>query len=180
MPGAELTLPVLTWWNSRPATNWRQLSCKYIFLTRFRITYYSASAFSQIFLNIGIWSYSGPQFSAFGLNTERYAVSPHSIRMWGNADQTNSEYGHFMRSGCCYEQPKLFSVVKYNQDWKQTRSRRETSQEHVNDHPVNSILSNYLIGVELPSYMKLSKRYIPKFHPAVSSKRTVSNSHKIF
>ena len=90
--------------------------------------------------------------------------------MWGNADHTNSEYGHFMRRGCCYEQPKFVSVVKCNQDWKQTRSRRENSQDHVNDHPVNSILSNYLIGVELPSYMKLSKRYIPKFHPAVSSK----------
>ena len=38
--------------------------------------------------------FSGPYFPAFGLNTERYRVS------WENKDQTNSEYGHFLRSGC--------------------------------------------------------------------------------
>ena len=25
--------------------------------------------------SVGIWSYSGPHFSAFGMNTERYSVS---------------------------------------------------------------------------------------------------------
>ena len=39
--------------------------------------------------NVRIRSYSGPHFSAFGLNTERYGV---------DADQNNSEYGHFLRS----------------------------------------------------------------------------------
>ena len=38
-------------------------------------------------------SYSGPYFSAFGLNTER-----HGDRMRKNADQNNSEYGHFLQS----------------------------------------------------------------------------------
>ena len=40
---------------------------------------------------VGIRSYSGLHFSAFGLNTERF-------RMPENADQKNSEYGHFLRS----------------------------------------------------------------------------------
>ena len=48
-----------------------------------------------------IRSYSGPYFPAFGLNTERYSVSlciQHSVRILENADQNNSEYGHFLRS----------------------------------------------------------------------------------
>ena len=36
-------------------------------------------------------SFSGPHFLAFGLNTERYRVRE-------NADQSDSEYGHFSRS----------------------------------------------------------------------------------
>ena len=45
--------------------------------------------------SVRIQSYSGPYFSAFGLNTERY--SPHSVRMRENTDYNNSEYGHFLR-----------------------------------------------------------------------------------
>ena len=26
------------------------------------------------------------------------SISPYSVRMWENADQNNSEYGHFLRS----------------------------------------------------------------------------------
>ena len=40
-------------------------------------------------------SYSGPYFPAFGLNTERCSVSPHSVRVQENANQNNPEYGHF-------------------------------------------------------------------------------------
>ena len=36
--------------------------------------------------------FSGPYFPAFGLNTERYL---YSVRIRENADQKNSEYGHF-------------------------------------------------------------------------------------
>ena len=46
--------------------------------------------------SVRIGSYSGPYFPAFGLNTERY--SPYSVRMRENADQNNSEYGHFLCS----------------------------------------------------------------------------------
>ena len=45
-------------------------------------------------LSVRIWGFSGPYFPAFGLNMERYLI----FRMWENADQKNSEYGHFLRS----------------------------------------------------------------------------------
>ena len=41
-----------------------------------------------------IRSYSGPYFLAFGLNTE----TPYSVRMRENTNQSNFEYGHFLRS----------------------------------------------------------------------------------
>ena len=45
--------------------------------------------------SVRIRSDSGPQFPKFGLNTER---SPYSVRMRENVDQSNSEYGHLLRS----------------------------------------------------------------------------------
>ena len=48
--------------------------------------------------SVRIRRYSGPHFPAFGLNTERYSVSPYSVRMQKNVDHNNSEYGHFSRS----------------------------------------------------------------------------------
>ena len=42
--------------------------------------------------------FSGPYFPAFGLNTERYCISPHSVRMRENTDQKNSVFGHYSRS----------------------------------------------------------------------------------
>ena len=45
------------------------------------------------------WSAFFPHFPAFGLNTERYGVfSPNAEKCGKNADQNNSEYGHFLRS----------------------------------------------------------------------------------
>ena len=45
--------------------------------------------------------YSELFWSAFSrIRTEyREALSPYSVRMWENADQINSEHGHFLRSG---------------------------------------------------------------------------------
>ena len=45
---------------------------------------------------ICMWSYSGPHFPVFGLNTERKCGI--LVRMRENADQNNSEYGHFSPS----------------------------------------------------------------------------------
>ena len=39
-------------------------------------------------------SYSGLFWSVFS----RVRISSYSVRMWENADQNNSEYGHFLRS----------------------------------------------------------------------------------
>ena len=52
---------------------------------------------------VRIGSFSGPYFPTFGLNTERYSVSPYSIQMQGNTDQKNSEYGHFSCSTCLHK-----------------------------------------------------------------------------
>ena len=49
--------------------------------------------------SVRIRSYSGPYFPAYGQNTERYGVSQlYLVQMRENADQNNSEYGHFSRS----------------------------------------------------------------------------------
>ena len=47
-------------------------------------TAYESCRMSQ--RQVTIWSYSGPHFSAFGLNTERYGVSLNSVRMRENVD----------------------------------------------------------------------------------------------
>ena len=43
---------------------------------------------------VRIRTYSVPHFPVFELSTE----TPYSVRMRENADQNNSEYGHFLRS----------------------------------------------------------------------------------
>ena len=37
-----------------------------------------------------IFSFVGPYFAAFGMNTERYGIFPYSVRMRENTDQKNS------------------------------------------------------------------------------------------
>ena len=49
------------------------------------------SPYSELF-----WS----AFSRMRLNTERYSVSPYSVRIRAYADQNNFEYEHFLRSVC--------------------------------------------------------------------------------
>ena len=49
--------------------------------------------------SIRIWSFSGPYFPAFGLNTEIYSVTLRIQSKCGKImDQKNSEYGHLLRS----------------------------------------------------------------------------------
>ena len=48
------------------------------------------------FQSVRIWSYCGPHFPAFRLNTSRYGdISLYSVQMRENADQNNLQYGHF-------------------------------------------------------------------------------------
>ena len=50
--------------------------------------------------SVRIRSYSGPHFQAFGLNTERFSVSPRIQSKWTKmlTRTNNPEYGHFLRS----------------------------------------------------------------------------------
>ena len=62
--------------------------------------------------SVRIRSYSGPHFPAFELNTERLRISPYSVRMRENADQTNSKYRHFSCSRYW-----IYNSVKYDQEF---------------------------------------------------------------
>ena len=50
--------------------------------------------------SVGIRSYSGPYFPAFGLN----------------ADQNNSKYGHFLRSDCLNNGKEEENLKKHSED----------------------------------------------------------------
>ena len=63
--------------------------------------------------SVCIRSYSGPHFPAFGLNIERYSVSPYSVRMRKNMDQNNFEYKHLLRNVYNILRHRYFSS-KYN------------------------------------------------------------------
>ena len=56
--------------------------------------------------SVRIRNYYSLYFPAFGLNAE--SISPYSIRMRKNTDQSNSEYGHFLRSTYQASKMKLF------------------------------------------------------------------------
>ena len=48
--------------------------------------------------SVCIWSYSGPHFATFRLNTERYSVSLCIQCKCGKLCQNNSEYGYYLWS----------------------------------------------------------------------------------
>ena len=62
-------------------------TCKYLEPFRTNLAHYR----NTHFVSVRIRSFSGPYFPAFGMNTD-------AIRIWENADQKNSKYGHFLRS----------------------------------------------------------------------------------
>ena len=69
---------------------WRSFFCEN--LIDFSLSKYSLKS-------VRIRSFSGPNFPAFELNTERYGVSLCIKSEYGeNTDQKNSEYGQFSRS----------------------------------------------------------------------------------
>ena len=69
-------------------SNWIKRSCP--ILGRFKIIFKKLGKIHCV-KNVRIRSFSGPHFSAFGLNTKRYGIS---LRV-------QSEYGHFSRSDQC-------------------------------------------------------------------------------
>ena len=57
-----------------------------------------------------------PHFAAFGLNTETYSVFDPNVGKCGkNADQNNSEYGHFLRSDFNCILPVFYNCVNYKE-----------------------------------------------------------------
>ena len=59
------------------------------------------------------WSLFSRIWTEYG---EIGSISPYSVRMWGNADQENSEYGHFPRSLLKHvEFTNLYCVMSTNQ-----------------------------------------------------------------
>ena len=58
-------------------------------------------------------SYSGQDFPVF-------RISPYSVRMRENADQKNSEYGHFLRSGILTKEDSFFAGFLGNCNFLET------------------------------------------------------------
>ena len=94
---ALLNMIVISIWSLSMAYSESHQTSKNYYLLFFRSTWLIRVK------SVRIRSYSGSHFPAFGLKTERYygeilPISPYSVRMLENADQNNSEYGHFLCS----------------------------------------------------------------------------------
>ena len=87
-----------------PTALYKYVICHMIKQTFIQVFVYKYQSLSQCFTTLWAWnincvssvrirSYSCPDFSACRLN---------SVRMMENADQNNSEYGHFLRNDLCW------------------------------------------------------------------------------
>ena len=111
--------------------------------------------------NLCIQSFSGPYFSAFGQNMERYSVSisPYSARMWGNTDQKNSEDGHFSRSVTLYD-VRIFHLFLELTHITPAFEKEESNWKH--NYRLVSILPNILKifnDVRFDKFKVLRKRF---------------------
>ena len=85
-------------------SNQEEADIKVFLCAQFAVTW-NISFITIVTVNIDIYylksvrirSYPGAHFPAFGLNTER-CISLYSLGMRENADQNDSEYGHFLRN----------------------------------------------------------------------------------
>ena len=72
--------------------------------------------------------FSGPYFTAFGLNTERYGVSLHIQSEYGKMQtRKNSVFGHFSHSGGLIADSKFmqFNILTKCISWSRSRIERE-------------------------------------------------------
>ena len=92
------------WPPRAPTVLYKYVICHMIKQTFIQVFVYKCQSLSQCFTTLWAWnincvssvrirSYSCPDFSACRLN---------SVRMMENADQNNSEYGHFLRNDLCW------------------------------------------------------------------------------
>ena len=99
-----------------------------------------------------IRSYSGPHFSLIWTEQGKILrISPYSVGMWENADQNNSEYGHFLRSDgiqmlnvnypkiFCFEQMLRSEYVNY---WSYSSFFPNLSNNSKNEKIVSSCLES--------------------------------------
>ena len=74
-----------------------QITVKLFTIPRKKLNFwYHFNFYSTVWKGPKYGVFSGPYFPAFRLNTEQ-----NSVRMWENADQKNSVFGHFSHSYCC-------------------------------------------------------------------------------
>ena len=76
---------------------------------------------------IRIWSYSGPHFPAFGLNTERYSVCEslhHEIEYRKIRTRNNFVFGHFSRSAGITINAKISFDTHLSNPWKSKQNEQ--------------------------------------------------------
>ena len=96
--------------------------------------------------SVGIRSYYGPYFPAFGLNTERFS---YSVQMRENTDRNNSEYGNFLRSVISWlKEFQLLAVSERDaENWNRNTSQTMHSFPYwFQQLPILLILDKYFRG----------------------------------
>ena len=89
---------------------------------------------------VRIRGYSGPHFLAFEYEEIR-SISPHLIRMQGDKDQNNSEYGHFSRKHFSFRwgghaaQKIKFSIKSFSSKCREIHGKLRT-KSHLLEKPI--------------------------------------------
>ena len=81
-------------------------------------------------------------FPAIGLNTERYGVfGPNVGKCWKNADQNNSEYGHF-----------LHSVDSHYKAWSYKKKKHKKIKAYIKSLYKEPTVNRYLLILDLKPF----------------------------
>ena len=94
------------------------------------------------------WSFSGPHFPAFELNTEKYGVSLILSECVENKDQKNSEYRHFSRSEGARRWRYKLDHLTYVQIVDQKRSLRDQIDDVHLNLPFREVLASITLSQE--------------------------------
>ena len=118
-----------------------------------------------------------------------FRISPYSVRMRENADQNNSEYEHFLRSGCFFlsssiQNEKVWSFViqKKFADYHCFITSKKVSLKKPEVHKVNAenwIESN-IFGPWLLGFTVFFTNLITKIYPLKLDPTNCSNTPKKF
>ena len=107
--------------------------------------------------SVRIQGFFGPDFPAFGLNTDRYSVniSLYSARMRGNSDPKNSQYRHFSRSLFLLKRSDFPSFLELTNVTPAFEKGDSNSKD--NYRPVN--ISKIFNDVRFDKFTVLGKRF---------------------